>query len=245
MLAVEVEKTTEMSPHDHREGLLSSDALLVMQDARRVDEPADPAGLAGAQAEVDVLGAVEDGAVQKADAIKDLAAHDLAGADEVIDFARVVAVPFAHFVMRQRAAAVQPLKKTAAAGKLSEKGREALGVVLLHAIGEGQSATGDADFGVCFQGGKDGGQGVFDKFQVSVQYGDVAPCSHGNRLVAGWGNAEILLVDDDANVGESLPQHFRRTIHGAIVDADDLMGNGWHPLVQGIQHPLQEIPHLP
>ena len=245
MLAVKMQDSQEMPPHDHREGLLSGDALLVVQDARRVDEPADPAGLAGAQAEVDVLGAVEDGAVQKADAIKDLAAHDLAGADEVIDLARVVTVPFAHFVMRQRAATVQPLKKMTAAGKLSEKSRETLGVVLLHAVGKGQSATSDADLGVCFQGGKDGGQGVLDEFQVGVQYGDVAPRSHGNRLVAGWGDTEILLVDDDPDFRESLPQHFRRTIRGAVVDADHLMGNGRHPQVQGIQHPLQEIPHLP
>jgi len=216
-----------------------------MQDARGVDEPADPSGLAGAQTEVNILGAVEDGAVQKADAIKDLAAHDLAGADEIVDLARVAAVPFAHFVMRQRAATVQTLKKSTASGKLSEKGRETLGVVLLHAVGEGQAATGNADLRVCFQGGKNGGQCVLDKFQVGVQYGDVAPRSHGNRLVAGWGDAEILLVDDDADFGESLPQHFRRTIHGAVVDTDYFMGDWRHPLVQGIQHPLQEIPHLP
>jgi hypothetical protein len=104
--------------------------------------------------------------------------------------------------------------------------------------------------------------GIVHDLGVWVQQQDVATCCDGDALVIGSGEATIVLVGDEADVGEILAHHIHTAVLGAVVHDDDLKSEVSSPRCNiltcdwlarepclrtgdGLQAALQEAPDIP
>src|SRR5262249_38764044 len=107
VLPLEVEKRFEMAAGRARQGSAAGHASVRVDDCRRrkIDDLA--AGVANADAPVDVVGAVEDARIKRARRPRELRTEDLARTEHVRDGPRVRVVDVLHQVAPDEAAVVK------------------------------------------------------------------------------------------------------------------------------------------
>lgn len=245
MLAEEVDQSLVVLPGDHGKGIAFGGALLVVDDPHRAFPPDAPTGATRPQAEVDVFRAIEDLLVERIDPSEDFPADDLAGADQVVDFAAVGSVPVVHLVVGEGSFATEDPEERQSPGEQCQRGGKTLGVHLGGAVGKCQSAAGDPQSGIGVQARDKRAQRVLDEFQIGVEDGHVATFGQGDPLVPGRGDATIFPIFHQLDGGEPRFHHFGGPVVRSVVDADDFQRQPSGKSEQGVQHPFQEVSHLP
>jgi hypothetical protein len=172
-----------------------------------------PAGLLGPDAPVDILAVDPEGLIEQADLVDHLATNEQEGPGYGVHLVRLHRVEIGQIVLghhlasrKQAAQTGEPeeghrrRRNTPAAGKLQRA------ILVQH------SAAGDADIGIgVHELHHPVDRAILDE-RVRVQEQDVVRPALADRLVVGPGEADVVLVLDEVNVGEALLEHLHAIV---------------------------------